>query len=1519
MSKSFKRILTMMLALIMLMSYLPNVTLHTHAVEAGWLDTFTVAGLGVECTDLVPDRAGDPCGTSQWTADGTTITNVLEQPTSVKAGSTTLTLKNNLAEEAHLSFKWEITKKSNSSKISYVTYDPAGNVITTVDNMFTLGTNGESDIILASGAYIVFTVYGSGTGRNSTESMKLKLMDLNLYVDAVVNTTFQAVDANKGSYTVNGELITADVVKTQKASVPYEVVATPAEGYVFSGWYSVTADTYLSTNTSATLVLEKDQTVYPIFIKAEDAVWAVGGAYFENLTNAIYCAERSSDKVVVLLKDYTLTGSNIIPKDVMLLVPFDAEATCYTTVPGTIPKEDLDGDGNLNDPAAWQAPYAYRTLTLAENAELIVKGGLSISAQHHGVQGYSGSPSGPCGFLVTSEGAKITVENGGALYAWGYVVGSGAVEAKSGAAVYENLQITDFRGGTASFQFVNTDTSLPEEELEKYVVFPFSQYYVQNVEIPLTIHSGAKEVVQVTLYVSGGYVSIPVDFIGTEMAMFRMESGAYITKAYDATADRMVFSVNGKISLNGMALEMSGYFLDSSMFNLPITNNITINVNSGITTVGQNVALLPGVEVNVAKNAKLVVGEGWDLYVYDRDQWVENYYVHPNTYVNPIRWTYANGTSVVRTGADLKDAKINVNGMLEAWGYLYTTESGANICSSEGTGVVVLWAGNGAKKHTYQTTQEGSNITFVKIPLTPAQLMNVDGSYTSVANAQDTGSAFIYDVETGTWSDVVLVQFHGNGATSGSVSKIEMSALDIAIPEDEYGNVYNKIVLPENGFARTGYAFVAWNTKADGSGTSYNPGDDFYVTGNVTLYAVWACQHANTSIKNAKEPTCTEEGYTGDLVCECGFVVKYGEAIEKAEHAFTKNLRGSLKTPGNCTTEAVYAVKCDNCTFESEKLTVKGEKDASKHTGKPVYTNNGETHSAAYDCCSAVYVTNEPHTYDQEGGKCICGAEKPHVCAENLTEHKAVTPDCQTVGNTAYWSCTCGKFYADAAAIQEIAKDSWILGKGDHAFTQNLRGSLKTPGNCTEEAVYTVKCDKCDFESEKLTVKGEKDASKHSGNPVYTNNGENHSAAYNCCGVAYVTNEVHKYEDATYKCVCGALYSGIYTDANGDKFFVVEGVAVANKGLVRVYENGEAKYYYFGCAATANDSHEDNSCDAYKAQKNCTHWVENTNGLLPAWDYTFGADGAIVYDDELNNNEQQSHEIVTYGDVKYYTIDGIKVPMGLVKMDGAYYYVRSNGALVCGQTYWVTKTNDLLPEGSYTFDAEGKMVDVPELPEIDENTNGIVGGYYYESGELTYAGLIEIEGKYYYVRSNGKLATGAYWVTKTNGLMPEASYNFDENGVMLNPNLLPEVDENTTGVVDGYYFENGVITYAGLIKLDGAYYYVRSNGQVAVGSYWISKTNGLLPEGRYTFAEDGKMVDAPEVPEVEEGFTGIKDGYYYENGVITYAGLIQLDGKYYYVRTSGKLATGKYWITKTNGLLPEGSYNFGADGAMIME
>ena len=43
-------------------------------------------------------------------------------------------------------------------------------------------------------------------------------------------------------------------------------------------------------------------------------------------------------------------------------------------------------------------------------------------------------------------------------------------------------------------------------------------------------------------------------------------------------------------------------------------------------------------------------------------------------------------------------------------------------------------------------------------------------------------------------------------------------------------------------------------------------------------------------------------------------------------------------------------------------------------------------------------------------------------------------------------------------------------------------------------------------------------------------------------------------------------------------------------------------------------------------------------------------------------------------------------------MDGAYYYVRSNFEVVHGRSYFVSKTNGLLPQGTYEFDAEGRMI-----------------------------------------------------------------------------------------------------------------------------------------------------------------------------------------------------------------------------------
>ena len=82
-------------------------------------------------------------------------------------------------------------------------------------------------------------------------------------------------------------------------------------------------------------------------------------------------------------------------------------------------------------------------------------------------------------------------------------------------------------------------------------------------------------------------------------------------------------------------------------------------------------------------------------------------------------------------------------------------------------------------------------------------------------------------------------------------------------------------------------------------------------------------------------------------------------------------------------------------------------------------------------------------------------------------------------------------------------------------------------------------------------------------------------------------------------------------------------------------------------------------------------------------------------------------------------------------------------------------------------------------------------------------------------------------------------------------------------------------------------------------------------------------------PDPDQPGTGEKNGiveengslYYYVNGVLTGAGLIQIDDDYYYVKTStGEVVHGRtYWITATNDLLPSALYTFADDGKLIQQ
>ena len=60
----------------------------------------------------------------------------------------------------------------------------------------------------------------------------------------------------------------------------------------------------------------------------------------------------------------------------------------------------------------------------------------------------------------------------------------------------------------------------------------------------------------------------------------------------------------------------------------------------------------------------------------------------------------------------------------------------------------------------------------------------------------------------------------------------------------------------------------------------------------------------------------------------------------------------------------------------------------------------------------------------------------------------------------------------------------------------------------------------------------------------------------------------------------------------------------------------------------------------------------------------------------------------------YYGNDGRSIAyVGLVEVDGAYYYVKDSGKVVTNNAkFYVTSTNNLVNKGFYAFDADGKMI-----------------------------------------------------------------------------------------------------------------------------------------------------------------------------------------------------------------------------------
>ena len=686
-----RRFVSLLLTFVTILTMLPAMTLPALAAPSG-----TVTGLADQNIGLSFNGTAD----NAWSASSTQIIGKARSTSGSGCGGgsnyrSTLTIKNNKTTKATLSFDYTVVVSEGTILVN--------NERTTTAGSFSqeLGAGGTVEVEIESGS-------------TSADTM-ITMTNVKLVSD--VNATATFVPAENGTYTVDGKLITEEYSNTQSSMTAYQVLATPAEGYRFKGWYDVASGKCISTDAKTALNFDSNRTITARFVSKELALFETGGQVFDDLNDAIAEAQKKLPAIITLAESGKITGNYTIPSKVTLLIPFDAAKTCYTSTPTAI----------TSTPTA----KPFRTLTMAAGSSLTLASGaaISIGGQYYAASGgASGKMVGPYGYIKMESGSAIDVQSGASLYAWGFISGSGSVTVQPGGSVYEWYQILDFRGGSASSDMGNK-------------VFPFSQYAVQNVEVPLTLHAGASETVYTAVYAIRKINPTSIPFIG-DKGMFKLVSGS-LTKAYDGATDRIHYTIDGVAEVNSLNLKLAGASVSSSSYVLPFTNNMTVDLTSGSKlSINQTASLLPGVETTIAKGAELVVSSGKSIYIYDRDEWVAEDFVTGGKFKAVL---YAPGKHYNRTNADLKDVKMDVNGSVTAIGAIYTTAGGADICSSAGTGVYNQQGTPGTEPKTYQYTQIKSSVTPHEIPITAAKLHNADDSYTETNNTvAKAGDTFTY-------------------------------------------------------------------------------------------------------------------------------------------------------------------------------------------------------------------------------------------------------------------------------------------------------------------------------------------------------------------------------------------------------------------------------------------------------------------------------------------------------------------------------------------------------------------------------------------------------------------------------------------------------------------------------------------------------------------------------------------------------------------------------------------------------
>ena len=253
------------------------------------------------------------------------------------------------------------------------------------------------------------------------------------------------------------------------------------------------------------------------------------------------------------------------------------------------------------------------------------------------------------------------------------------------------------------------------------------------------------------------------------------------------------------------------------------------------------------------------------------------------------------------------------------------------------------------------------------------------------------------------------------------------------------------------------------------------------ICGDEKTEKVSATGHQHTELRNKKEATCKEEGYSGDTWCkDCGKKILSGQTIAKTEnHSWDA---GKVTTKATCTEEGEKTFTCSICGDEkTEKVSATGHQHTELRNKKEA-TCKEEGYSGdtwCKDCGKKILsgqtiAKTENHSWDagkvttkatctEEGEKTftcsICGDEKTEKVSATGHQHTELRnkkeATCKEEGYSGdTWCKDCGKKILSGQTIAKTENHSWNQGEitkeptckeeGEKTFTCSICGNIKT-------------------------------------------------------------------------------------------------------------------------------------------------------------------------------------------------------------------------------------------------------------------------------------------------------------------------------------------------------------------------------------------------------------------------------------------------------------------------------------------